>query len=449
MKTKFNIAFFLLLVTALWGCTEANEQTAEIIAGKGKNVQVSFEVMVPPAGLPSSRAISNDAAIDKYVVWVFNDGAFKEAVSKGDTYTEGTETKPRISWDGTSGGQMYIILPEEYTAVTLMIVANAEVDTPAVGTSFDAAKASLGTFINNDLQYMPLYGELTTPFAVALGAKGNISLLRAMAKVEVRTEGSNFQLDEMYVYRVNRTGTIAKQGSIINNQPMDERVVGTVAGNSTGSVYIPEIAGVNGADGKGETFIVMGGTYTSKDGVSSKRYYRLDFIKRITEEGAGVRYEPLGDIERNHRYIFDIDYLTDGAGHGDLDTAVSADADNRISETEIEMIVIDDKDIMDITTDNYIYLGVTAGKITASEMGNYYTARIRVVTNNQNGWQIETLPEGVSVTLDSWRPELGGEIEKVNSTWVYLEKAQYSSKQDVSLYIYSGNIRKTIQILIP
>ena len=33
MKTKFNIAFFLLLVTALWGCTEANEQTAEIIAG--------------------------------------------------------------------------------------------------------------------------------------------------------------------------------------------------------------------------------------------------------------------------------------------------------------------------------------------------------------------------------------------------------------------------------
>ncbi len=219
MKTKFNIAFFLLLVTALWGCTEANEQTAEIIAGKGKNVQVSFEVMVPPAGLPSSRAISNDAAIDKYVVWVFNDGAFKEAVSKGDTYTEGTETKPRISWDGTSGGQMYIILPEEYTAVTLMIVANAEVDTPAVDTSFDAAKASLGTFTNNDLQYMPLYGELTAPFAVALGAKGNISLLRAMAKVEVRTEGSNFQLDEMYVYRVNHTGTIAKQGSIINNQP--------------------------------------------------------------------------------------------------------------------------------------------------------------------------------------------------------------------------------------
>ena len=78
MKTKFNIAFFLLLVTALCGCTEANEQTAEIIAGKGKNVQVSFEVMVPPAGLPSSRAISNDAAIDKYVVWVFNDGAFKD-----------------------------------------------------------------------------------------------------------------------------------------------------------------------------------------------------------------------------------------------------------------------------------------------------------------------------------------------------------------------------------
>lgn len=114
---------------------------------------------------------------------------------------------------------MYIILPEEYTAVTLMIVANAEVDTPAVDTSFDAAKASLGTFTNNDLQYMPLYGELTAPFAVALGAKGNISLLRAMAKVEVRTEGSNFQLDEMYVYRVNHTGTIAKQGSIINNQP--------------------------------------------------------------------------------------------------------------------------------------------------------------------------------------------------------------------------------------
>ena len=450
MKTKFNIAFFLLLVTALLGCTEANEQTAEIIAGKDKNMQVTFDVMVPPAGLPSSRAISNDAAINDYVVWVFNDGAFKEAVKKGDTYTEGTgaeaKTKPRISWNQTSGGQMYIVLPEEYTAVTLMLIANAEVTAPASGTSFDAAKTSLGTFTNNDLRYMPLYGELTTPFAVTLGAKGSISLLRAMAKVEVQTEGANFQLEEMYVYRVNSTGTIAKQTVITNNNPMAGNIAGTVEGN-TASVYIPEIANVN-ADGN-KTFVIMGGIYTSNDGVSTKKYYHLDFIKRITKEGEGVIYQPLENIERNHRYIFDIEYLTDGAGHADLEAAVAAEADNRISDAEIKMIIIDDKDIMDITTDNYIYLGVTAGKITASSIDDYYTARIRVVTNNPNGWQIETLPKGVSVTLNSWAPANGEEVEQVNSTWAFLEKTEYSSGQSVPLYIYSGNIRKTIQILIP
>ena len=109
-------------------------------------------------------------------------------------------------------------------------------------------------------------------------------------------------------------------------------------------------------------------------------------------------------------------------------------------------MVIDDVDVMDITTDNYIYLGVTAGNLTAKQIGSgYYAVRIRVVTNNPDGWTIETLPEGVSVTMSSWNPTGDTVDETPQSIWVYID-GNVGVGTSKTLYIYSGNIRKTIVI---
>lgn len=447
-KIQINIAFMLLLFATLVASCQDSDETLQGImpAEENKYAQVAFNVSVPLCSLPSSRAITNDTEINDYVVWVFNNNQFVEAIAPGATYTVDGKTYPRISYDKTNGGKMYLMLSEELTNVQLAMVANISVSAPAIGTTMEAAKNVLGRFAAADVTYMPMYGVNNKTFTVEHGAEGGtITLIRVMAKVEVRAEEADdhFALTEMYVYRVNSTGTIAAQSTITNGSII-ERMKGTVDNNSNlGYVYLPEIADVNGNNGK--TFVIIKGTYTDKDGNESTKFYHLDFIKRTQTPGAGVEYDNLENIERNHRYIFEIDYLTATAGHASLEAALTADADNKIIEG-IKTMIINDVDVMDITTDNYIYLGVTARNLTATKIGSgYYAVRIRVVTNNPNGWIIETLPANVQVTMSSWDPTGNVVDETPQSVWVYIDDTVGSGQERI-LYIHSGNIRKSITI---
>lgn len=438
-KIQINIAFLLLLfATLVASCQDSDDTLQEMVQPQEKYAQVAFNVTVPLNSLPSSRAISNDTEINDYVVWVFDNGNFVEAIKPDATYTVDGNTYPRISYDKTNGGKMFLMLSEKLTSVKLLMIANATVPQPNKGTILENAKTAIGTFTNSDLTYMPMYGE---------SENGTITLIRAMAKVEVRAQEvlDHFKLEEMYVYSVNNTGTIVAQSTISND--LVERVQATVdTEKNLGYVYLPEIADVNRTIGD-KTFVIIGGTYTDNSGKTSTKWYRLDFIKRTQIQGSGVTYDNLENIERNHRYIFEIDYLTPTAGHVtlDKDVYVPAEADNKIIEG-IKTMVIDDVDVMDITTDNYIYLGVTAGNLTAKQIGSgYYAVRIRVVTNNPDGWTIETLPEGVSVTMSSWNPTGDTVDETPQSIWVYID-GNVGVGTSKTLYIYSGNIRKTIVI---
>lgn len=455
IKMKINIAFLLLLFTAfVVSCENTDETLHKLVQSKNaKYAQVAFNVAVPLSSLPSSRAIGNDTQIDDYVVWVFNNNTFVEAIKPGDTYTddEGNEY-PKIGYDKINGGRMYLMLSEELTAVRLMMVANVTAPT-ITNTTIEAAKTALqsATFTNDaNLTYMPMCGENNKTFAVTHGADGGtITLIRAMAKVEVRAEEAkdHFILSKMYVYRVNSTGTIAAKDVITNNSTIaTTNIEGTIdATNNLGYVYLPEIADVYDSDAKkGNTFVILEGIYTDNKGNQSPKFYRLDFIKRTQIEGSGIQYEDLDEIERNHRYIFEIDYLTATAGHGSLEEAIAAEADNKTFD-DIKIMVINDVDVMDITTDNYIYLGVTARDLTAYKIASgYYAVRIRVVTNNSAGWTIETLPANVSVTMSSWTPTTSV-IEEPQSVWVYID-GEIAAGQERTLYIYSGNIRKSITI---
>jgi len=453
MKTNINIAFLFLLLVGLISCTEANSPIEEVDAGHGsdKNIQVAFNVAVPLASLPSGRAITDDQQVDDYTVWVFNGGLFKEAVNKGDTYSKEeadgtTRTYPKVSYDSASG-KMYLLLSEEYKQVRLVMIANVDVNLPAVNTSLTEVQNQLAsTEFNYNVDRMPLYGETDGEFEVKLGAEGRITLLRAMAKVEVdaTTAADHFTLEKIYVYNVNEHGTVYSAG-IINTQDelLDSPVEG-MAESNIASVYIPERAGVNGTN---KSFVIVEGKYT---GESVSRFYHLDFIKRITTTG-GIKYERLENIQRNHRYVFKMDYVTATSGYSSLKEAVETEkADNEIGDAG-KLMVIDDLGVMDITTDNYTYLGVTAGKIDAylNMAGTHYVACIRVVTNNVSGWKTETLPDGVSLTLSSWAPRTGEAAETVQSVWVFIDKSEVSRNDTRILYIYSGNIRKKVEIKIP
>ena len=443
---KINIAFlFLLFATLVASCQDSDETLQEIVqTEETKYAQVAFNVTVPLSSLPSSRAIADDEAINDYVIWVFNEEKFVEAIYP---------TNPRLIYDKSNGGTMTITLSEDHTTAKLVMIANISgITTPKEGTSLDNARNSLGNFTNsNDMEYMPMYGEMEESFNVKNGGNGGtITLIRAMAMVEVDTSQAtdNFELTEMYVCRVNGTGTIVKQASITNNNQMIGSIQGTLNGTKA-YVYLPEIAGVN-EDSK--TFVIVKGKYGYDANNRTDKWYRLDFIKRTSTQSSGVSYELIENIERNHKYIFEIKYLSNGAGHAvgesDLETilreAQSVDADNKIADNEIQTILINNKDIMDITTNNYIYLGVTSAKLTAkkSQYSQQYAVRLSVVTNNPDGWFLENLPSDVTLTKPAWTTT---DKERVQSAWVYINGNVAAGESRV-IYIYSGNIRKQITI---
>ena len=125
---------------------------------------------------------------------------------------------------------------------------------------------------------------------------------------------------------------------------------------------------------------------------------------------------------------FKIEHIVTGTGSKSFTEAVKKNrADNAIINTQL--MVINDEEIRDITTDNEYYLGVTSSELTASmsEGGDsqYYTVNINIITNNPLGWQIDDLPGGVEVTVDKY----SGKVETTTSVWIYIDKNQIHRRQ--------------------
>lgn len=274
-----------------------------------------------------------------------------------------------------------------------------------------------------------MYGK-SAPFIVEEGAKpGAISLKRALAKIEIDASHAwpNFDLKAVSIINVNTSGTIVQSKTITNTTRADYRT--TIYNNNTSNsdnknkwvYYIPEATDIK--DGTRISLILEG--INTKDGDGEIRYYRLDFIKRAQTEGENITYDYINSIERNKRYAFKIEHIVTGTGSKSFTEAVKKDrADNAIINTQL--MVINDEEIRDITTDNEYYLGVTSSELTASmsEGGDsqYYTVNINIITNNPLGWQIDDLPGGVEVTVDKYSEE----VETTTSVWIYIDKNKYT-----------------------
>lgn len=466
MIDRLYIIAALVLLTFLYGCSAEDEPLSppDVPGQNDGRIEMSLNVVAPLPSLPKSRAVTNDETIAGYSVWVFNDEKFVEEIRDTDTCTDkkGT-TKPmvRITADGT----MYILLKEEYRKVRLMMIANATTNSPAIGDTWSVVENRLASTINfrydggtADMTDIPFFGTNDKEFAVALGADGGvIQLIRAMARIDVNasyTDG-HFVMEEIAVYHANADGTIHRQkNGTITARDANNVVKGSVNqdgpdenGFYHGTVFIPEIGGIANNKSGTNTFVIVKGrfkSYTSNN--EATRYYRWDFIKR-EETTAGVKYSVLDEIERNHRYIFTIEYITPTAGYATLNEALTGSPDNMIDLTQTRLAIINQKEIMSITTDNYIYLGVTSDKLNAKpgeDSKNYYWVQFYALTNNPDGWSIDYLPEGVSVTRSEWR----GNVEEAASVIVWLDST-YKPGDTVSLYVFSGRIRKVITITIP
>lgn len=472
MKTKLNVVFSLLLVAVQWGCVDEHIPSDSAGEVKESRVKVGFNVLLPLTDLPSTRAIGDDSGIHDFTVWVFNKTGFVkwERMEKREdnnfVHGEG-DNDLAVVYDGSNGGTMEMTLPKEWTGVRLMMVANDTVTAPDTCTSWTDAEKFLQeqTFIYDGPEskdYMPMYGTSgETPMEVKQGMEGKILLRRCMAKIVVDAAEArdHFQLKGIYVCRVNVQGTVAPKNPIANmTDSLTEQIEGVVDGElNAGTVYIPEITGIKDTgkmDGTTTTFVIIEGSYTPKEGESPvEKYYRLDFITHIKDADGKVSYMALESLERNHCYFFEVDYLIKGVGKDNKEEARLNPAAN-IIQKEIEVITITDDDIMDITTDNYTYLGVTSSRLEAklTTSKEHYFVDIHVVTNAPGGWKMDALPGGIIAVPNEFVPPAGAPVS-VHSIWVFLPTTIYNNnaggKTEETVYIYSANIRKSIVITIP
>ena len=425
MRTTVTYIISILLLMTFISCnnSEVMEQGTSTIE---ERVPVTLNTAIPLADLPSSRAITDDSAINNYAIWVFSNNQLYEAIYPGDLYKG--ENKVELS----ANGKLKLLLPIGLSNVTLAMVANVN-NISELQPSLNAGTLDL----NNYTDYMPMFGttDITKPFDIPSEADGQVIVLRrALAKVEVRAKEAmdHFDLFEVAVYRYQIEDGKVKILETFSDNELNE------SGNS-GYIYLPPIAPLT--EGNTKTCVVFKGKYKNEE---FDRYCKMDFIQRI-ESGNVITYKELKAIENNHQYIFDIQYLTDSPVYQNVEDALKNKASNFVTEESTELITIDNEHIMDITTNNYIYLGVTAGEIETTEGGSYHVANVSIVTNGEY-WEFETLPTGVEVSIPSYQ---SGSTPTVVSVWVYLDKTTYTSGKSVTLYVFGNNIRKSIIIKVP
>lgn len=425
MRTTVTYIISILLLMTFISCndSEVMEQGTSTIE---ERVPVTLNTAIPLADLPSSRVITDDSAINNYAIWVFSNNQLYEAIYPGDLYKG--ENKVELS----ANGKLKLLLPIGLSNVTLAMVANVN-NISELQPSLNAETLDL----NNYTDYMPMFGttDITSPFDIPSEADGQVIVLRrALAKVEVRAKEAmdHFDLSEVAVYRYQIEDGKFKILETFSDNELNE------SGNS-GYIYLPPIAPLT--EGNTKTCVVFKGKYKNEE---FDRYCKMDFIQRI-ESGNVITYKELEAIENNHQYIFDIQYLTDSPVYQNVEDALKNKASNFVTEESTELITIDNEHIMDITTNNYIYLGVTAGEIETTEGGSYHVANVSIVTNGEY-WEFETLPTGVEVSIPSYKSD---STPTVVSVWVYLDKTTYTPGKSVTLYVFGNNIRKSIIIKVP
>lgn len=361
-----------------------------------------------------------------------------------------------MEFSGKNGDPLFIALEKNSNEnIKLYMVANTTINDNIKELS-DLKNASFK--YNGNEVYMPMSGS-SSNVNIHSNQKGILTLQRCLTKVMVNAKGTSdfFQLKSIKIYNSPKekdmnvfhqkitalsydstTENFYKEGFV------DEE-------NNKGIIYVPDFKW----DETSKPYIIIGGEYTPKknNGPSTTKYYKLEFVKR------NIPITPLDhnsfvhifELERNYAYIFNIDFLAEFAGYPTVAEAREKQATNLISRKDpIEIITFRNENIMDITTDNHVYLGVTSSQVTAelNTDKNYYTAQLHITTNNPKGWAIDDLPEGDYATCASWKPDSEDHVVSIQSTWIYLDCKKHKPNEIVKIFIYGGNIRKKIEITI-
>ncbi len=516
----------LALPLMLFSCAENDLGSMDGTRLSEGRAQVTIEVGAPGAFSASalSRSISqdNEDTLDgRFVVFAF-DGDSDESnllfiVRTGDTNENSnlnaTSTvygdytgSPSIAWhpadELSEKGRLYIEDDENDQAMELLILANVDPTTelnltsttPTRADVIDALSAFDYDVTDENLESIPMAGEFELENGITLGSTGAIQLRRSVAKVTVRVEYDENNLDQyflpscVYMLNMNRTtATVYSPSSVEPNFPEGEVVFNQYDPSDVTPVYFPNewTEGVDD-DGdpvmykevvfyvaenenlKGDAFVDMGnptefnttdprisilveGEFDDYDGETmSECWYRLDLLPATAMSGD----DELDYILRNHHYRFVIhDMQTRGSTADRAALALSVPDNYPFSESSGSYVVVEDDDIVSITVERYnssggdepYYVGVSS---TSVDVPRTQDACFRVViVTNCPDWTIDPsdIPkhDADNSAFDFVYETFLGK----QTMWVWLDyPAIVRENESYAYYIVAGRIRKKMRI---
>lgn len=369
MKVK---KLMYILSAGLFGfsCSDNSMISNDAELDNGKDIVVNLTVKAPASALHIGtrgvqRQADNESLINEIQVLVFEEGKYKYRVA-GASVTANTDNTTFVAkLEPSPLASKLLILANSTEAVT----ANE----PSAGDTEEVVKKKINRECDNLTTLFPMHGEYNLPQGISTITVHNITeikMTRAVARIDVRaTEVTNFKLTGVKAYRAsnllqvisNETGSSeilvpsVPSGSIRNVDSPMYTVTDEDMGVFSAQLYLPETdSPAESEQTTGATCIVIEGYYNQS---SKPTYYRIDF----DTDNNGTA---LGQIVRNHKYIFNIkSVLSPG-----WDTPDKA-ANNRSTHLQVEVKAWDDS-----TTDMYFdgehYFGVSTRTVTLSHKAN-------------------------------------------------------------------------------
>lgn len=414
-----RLIFYILCGLIGFSCSEDTFFPADDSDENANEVLIKLTLLTPASSFPcgqEARAASIDAEsmIREIQLLVFEEGTYRyrtTGISIANSPTHTTFSARLRSSD---------------SPLKLLILANANTDLlarePASGADEATVRASLTrTFAAEGVQTpLPMYGEYTLPSGLhgsQVNTLGGIQLIRAIARIDVQTgEATGFALRSLQVFRAHSqiqlipeesALTVSRPSVPAGSTPHIQTVPIAVEGaDTTARCYLPESAAPAGNPVSEATCLVIGGIYP---GQSTPTYYRIDFNPH-NENGT------LGQILRNHRYIFRIKNIWAPG----WETPAEA-ANNRSAYIEVEVEAWNE-----VTTDMFFdgehHIGVSS--------------RLLVVENQAGATgSIEVDTDLTDYTLqwaDASGNPSGGESETLSNAFFKVEKTDQGKQLQVT-----------------
>lgn len=309
---------------------------------------------------------------------------------------------------------------------------------------------------------LPMWGT-TGVISISSATEARCNLYRGVAKMGVQVDEycTNFQLKEIYVYRINDKGYCAaptqKPSSDMQIQFSETDIPETASPRTaplkyvvpesedtdyivTGKrflnqIYLSEVKNA-GTDPDKQLKVVVGGIYEGEgiEGAGKMNYYRIDMKD---DKGGGVADF---DIIRNHSYVFNITKVVN-PGTPTPDEALENDV--------VTLTVAVDRwadDYMRGVPDQYT-LTTDKSVITCSKFNDVSAKTLDIWTDYSDGWYIEPIAdEDLSwLTID----RRNGSANNTTTVSVTPNFENRGITRTTRFYVVAGSIKKEITVIMP